>query len=281
MPDKPEATSPGETTEKMKIHPTATVDSGAEIGRNVEIGPQAYIGPNVVVGDDCIIGHGCHLAGHTTLGRNNHLGPHVVLGTAPQDLKYHGQKTELVVGDDNVFREFVTVHIGTVTGHSVTRIGNRNYFMICSHVGHDCIIEHDCILVNNVLLGGHCHIETGAKLMGGTALNPFVSVGKQSFVGGLTRVVHDVPPFLIVEGNPARVRGVNEIGLQRAGYDQEVIQELWEAYKKIYRAKQLNRARIFEQIEEEPDICPEVIYLTEFLRRSQKGPHGRFQESQR
>jgi UDP-N-acetylglucosamine acyltransferase len=265
----------------MQIHPTATVETDAEIGRNIQIGPQAYIGPDVVIGDDCIIGHGCHVAGNTTLGRNNHLGPHVVLGTAPQDLKYHGQKTELIVGDDNVFREFVTVHIGTVTGHSVTRIGNRNYFMICSHIGHDCIVEHDTILVNNVLLGGHCHIETGAKLMGGSAVNPFVTVGKQAFVGGLTRVIHDVPPFMIVEGNPARVRAVNEIGLARAGYDRTTIDALWTAYKAIFRTKVLNRARIFEQIEDSGDVTPEVIYLIESLRRTSHGAHGRYQEGLR
>ena len=263
----------------MKIHPTATIENGAKIGRNVEIGPQAYIGPEVTIGNDCIIGHGCHVTGKTVLGRNNHLAPHVVLGTAPQDLKYHGQNTELVIGDDNVFREFVTVHIGTTTGRGVTRVGNRNYFMICSHVGHDCVIEHDVILVNNVLLGGHCHVEIGAKLMGGSAFNPFVSIGKQAFVGGLTRVVHDVPPFLIVEGNPARVRAVNEIGLRRAGYDQNVIDALWDAYKAIYRTKELNRARTYEQLEDQPEVCPEVIYLIEFLRRSKQSAHGRYQES--
>jgi len=265
----------------MRIHPTATIESGAEIGRNVTIGPQAYIGAEVAVGDDCIIGHGCHLAGRTILGRNNHLAPHVVLGTAPQDLKYHGQNTELVVGDDNVFREFVTVHIGTTTGRGVTRIGNRNYFMICSHVGHDGIVEHDTLLVNNVLLGGHCHVETGAKLMGGSAVNPFVTVGKQAYVGGLSRLVHDVPPFLIVEGNPARARGVNEIGLRRAGYDEATIESLRVAYKAIYRARELNRARVYETLEQRPDVTPEVIYLVEFLRRSKQGRHGRYQESLR
>lgn len=265
----------------MKIHATATIETGAVIGRNVEIGPHAYIGPEVSVGDDCVICHGCHIAGRTVMGRNNHLAPHVVLGTAPQDLKYHGQNTELIIGDDNVFREFVTVHIGTTTGRGVTRIGNRNYFMICSHVGHDGIIEHDTILVNNVLLGGHCHIETGAKLMGGSAFNPFVTVGKQAFVGGLTRVVHDVPPFLIVDGNPARVRAVNEIGLRRAGYDQTAIDALWEAYKAIYRTKELNRSRIYEELEDKADVCPEVVYLIEFLRRSKQGAHGRYQENLR
>jgi UDP-N-acetylglucosamine acyltransferase len=262
----------------MKIHPTATVDSRSELGQNVEIGPQACIGPQVKIGDDCVIAHGCHLEGRVTMGKNNILGPYVVLGTPPQDLKYHGQPTELVIGDDNVFREFVTVNIGTVTGDSVTRIGSRNYLMIFSHVGHDCVVEDETILVNSVLLGGHCHIETGAKLMGAVAVNPFVTVGRQAYVGGLSRIVQDVPPFMIVEGNPARSRGVNEIGLQRAGYEQKVIDELWEAYKSIYRTRELNRTKIYDQIERNPNASPETLYLVQFLRRSQRGIHGRHRE---
>jgi UDP-N-acetylglucosamine acyltransferase len=265
----------------MKIHPTAHVEPEAEVGTNVEVGPNAYIGHHVTVGEDCIIGHGCHLEGRVTMGSNNLLGPHVVLGTAPQDLKYHGQPTELIIGDDNVFREFVTVNIGTATGSGVTRIGNRNYLMIFSHVGHDCEIEDDTILVNAVLLGGHCHVESGAKLMGGAAVNPFVSIGTQAYVGGLTRIVQDVPPYMIVEGNPSRVRGVNEIGLQRAGYDQEVIDELWDAYKAIYRTRELNRAPIYDMIENKPGASEEARYLVQFLRRSQKGVHGRYRQALR
>jgi len=260
----------------MKIHPTAHVDASAQIGENVEIGPNVYVGPEVTVGDECTIGHGCHIEGHTTLGKNNILSPHVVLGTAPQDLKYHGQKTELTIGDDNVFREFATVNIGTVTGSGVTKIGNRNYFMICSHVGHDCELEDDVLLVNAVLLGGHCKVEAGAKLMGGAAVNPFVTIGTYAYVGGLSRIVQDVPPFMIVEGNPARVRGVNEIGLQRAGYEQDVIDELQEAYKAIYRTRELNRAPIYDMIENQANSSPEAVYLVQFLRRSQRGVHGRY-----
>jgi UDP-N-acetylglucosamine acyltransferase len=265
----------------MSTHPTAHVESGAEIGRDAQIGANAYVGPHVKIGDECTIGHGCHIEGHTTLGRNNMLAPYVVLGTPPQDLKYHGQQTELIIGDDNVFREFVTVNIGTVTGNGVTSIGSRNYLMICSHVGHDCCVEDDVILVNAVLLGGHCHVESGAKLMGGAALNPFVTVGTQAYVGGLTRIVQDVPPFMIVEGNPARVRGVNEIGLQRAGFERAVIAELWDAYKAIYRTRELNRAPIYDMIEARPDVSAEAVQLVQFLRRAQKGTHGRYLESLR
>jgi UDP-N-acetylglucosamine acyltransferase len=265
----------------MKIHPSAVVEEGAELGSGVEVGPGAYVGPRVAVGDDCTIGHSCHIEGHVTLGRNNILYPGAVLGTAPQDLKYHGQDTELVVGDDNVFREFSTVNIGTVTGNGVTRIGSRNYLMMFSHVGHDCVVEDETILVNGVLLGGHCCVETGAKLMGGTAINPFVTVGQQAYVGGLSRIVHDVPPFMIVEGNPARVRGVNEIGLQRAGYEQAIIEQLWEAYKAIYRTRELNRSPIYDMLTDRTDCTEETRFLVDFLRRSQKGVHGRYRQSLR
>ncbi|MHC4479873.1 MAG: acyl-ACP--UDP-N-acetylglucosamine O-acyltransferase [Planctomycetota bacterium] len=265
----------------MAIHPTAIVEGGAQIGGKVEIGPQAYVGPLVSIGDACVIGHGCHIEGRVTMGSNNLLSPYVALGTPPQDMKYHGQETELIIGADNVFREFVTVNIGTVTGRGATRIGNRNYLMICSHVAHDCVLEDDIILVNAVLLGGHCHVESGAQITGGTAVNPFVTIGKRAYVGGLSRIVQDVPPFLKVEGNPARVRGVNEIGLQRSGYEQAAIDQLWEAYKAIFRTRELNRSPIYDKIEDDPDALPETLNLVRFLRRSRQGTHGRYLESQR
>ena len=264
-----------------KIHPAADIDPKAELGNNVEVGPYASIGPDVVVGDDCVIGHGCHIEGKTTLGSNNRLSPYVCLGTPPQDLKWQGEQTELVIGNDNVFREFVTINIGTPTGMGVTRIGNRNFLMIYSHVGHDCDLEDDTILVNAVLLGGHCKVESGAKLMGAAAVNPFVTVGKMSYVGGLTRTIHDVPPFMIVEGNPVRVRRVNDVGLERAGYAPEAVEKLHEAFRKIYRTKELNRLKVFEEIEADPGATEEVRYLVTFLRRALKGRHGRYRESLR
>lgn len=265
----------------MKIHPAAQIDPTAELGENIEIGPGVYIGPDVVIGDNCVIRHGSHIEGGTRLGENNILYPYVVLGTPPQDLKYHGEKTELHMGDDNVLREFVTVNVGTPTGAGVTRIGNRNYFMIYSHVGHDCEIGDDTMLVNAVLLGGHCKLESGAKVMGGAALNPFVTVGKLAYVGGLSRIAQDVPPFMIVEGNPAKVRRVNDVGLERAGYGQEQIEELRQVFIKIYRTKELNRLKAFAEIEESGNASDDVQYLVRFLQRSLKGRHGRYRERPR
>jgi len=269
----------------MKIHPAACVEPGAEIGEDVEVGPGAYVGAQVTIGDKCVIAHGCHIDGCTRLGQNNILypynilHPYAVLGTPPQDLKYHDEPTELIVGDDNVFREFVTVNIGTPTGAGVTRIGSRNYFMIFSHVANDCEVDDNVLMVNGVLLGGHCKVESGAKLMGAAAVNPFVTVGREAYVGGLSRIIRDVPPFMIVEGNPAKVRRVNDVGLLRDGYSQETIDKLHDAYKRIYRTKQLNRMKVFAEIEAGADVCEQVAYLVSFLKRSLEGKHGRYRES--
>ena len=265
----------------MKMHATAIVEDGARLGEGVEVGPYAYIGPHAIIGEGCTIGHGCHIEGRVTLGKNNILGPYVVLGTAPQDLKYHGQLTELIIGDDNVLREYVSINTGTATGSGVTRVGNRNYLMIGSHVGHDCELEDETILVNHVLLGGHCRVECGAKLMGNVCVQPFASIGTQTYVGGLSRIIQDAPPFMIVEGNPARVRGVNKVGLLRAGYEQEIVDELWEAYKAIYRARELNRAPVYDMLKRKPGVHAETVRLVEFLERRQRGVHGRYRESLR
>ena len=265
----------------MTIDPTAHVAPSAQLGENVEIGPGASVGPKAIIGDNCRVDKGAIVTGCTTLGPGNILYPYAVLGTPPQDLKHHGEDTRLEIGDDNVFREFVSVNTGTITGSGKTQIGSRNYLMIGSHVGHDCILEDDTILVNAVLLGGHCRVESGAQLTGAVAVNPFVTIGSLAYVGGLSRIVQDVPPYMIVEGNPAKVRAVNEIGLERAGYSRESIARLWGIYKRIYRAKKLNRTKIFDQIEALDDPGEEVLYLVRFLRRSLQGQHGRFRESLR
>ncbi len=263
----------------MNIHPSAILEPGAELGENVDVAAYAYIGENVRLGRNCSVGHGCYITGHVEAGENNIFYPYCAIGTAPQDLKYHGEGTPLTMGNDNVFREYVTVNRGTRTGRGLTSIGDRNIFMISSHLGHDCEVEDDVILINSVLVGGHCRLESGCKLMGGAAVNPFVSVGKLSFVGGLSRITKDVPPFMIVEGNPAKVRGVNEIGLARAGYEKEVVKKLDAAYRRIYRTKKLNRSEIFEELYNDSEVSDEAVYLVNFLRRSLKGRHGRYLES--
>ncbi len=265
----------------MNIHPSAIVAPGAELGEGVEVEQFAYVGPEVKLGRNCRVGHGCYITGRTEIGDNNIFYPYSVIGTAPQDIKYHGENTLLSIGNDNVFREHVTVNRGTVTGLGHTVIGNRNLFMISSHLGHDCVVEDDVILINSVLIGGHCCIESGSKMMGGVAVNPFVTVGKLSFIGGLTRIIQDVPPFMIIEGNPAKVRRVNEVGLKRAGYAPEVVKKLDEAFRRIYRTKKLNRKAIFKELNSDREISQEALYLVGFLERSLQGKHGRYLESQR
>jgi UDP-N-acetylglucosamine acyltransferase len=265
----------------MKAHPSACVDPAARIAEDVQIGPQVYIGPLVQIGEGCRIGQGCHLTGRTTLGRGNILGPYVVLGTPPQDLKYHDEPSTLVIGDENVFREFFTANIGTVTGRGETTIGNRNMFMIFTHVAHDCVIEDEVIIVNGALMGGHCKIETGAKIMGMVGITPFTTIGKMAYVTGGSGLRQDAPPFMVCEGRPARVRGVNEVGLRRAGCPEEVIQDLDRAYRKVFRYTGATRVRVFDEIEADGSVSDETRYLVAFLRHSLEGRHGRYLESLR
>lgn len=265
----------------MKIDPTAIIDPSARLGRDVVVGPFATIGPHVVVGDECSIGQGAIVAGHTQLGARNQVFPCVALGTAPQDLKYHGEETRLVIGDENVFREFTTVNIGTVTGHGVTTIGSNCFIMACAHIAHDCTLEDQVILANSVLLGGHVSVQRDAKLMGNASVNPFATIGRLAYVGGLTRIVQDVPPFTIVEGHPAKVRNINVIGCERAGIAEATVSALKDGYKKIFRAKELNRTKILDEVINAPDVCPEVAELATFMKRSLTGKSGRYLESLR
>ena len=202
----------------MKIHSTAIIHPKAEIGKNVEIGPLSVIDKNVRIGDGNIIKNNVTITGNTTLAGNNVIFPNAIVGSEPQDLKYYGEQTKLIIGSNNVIRECVTINTGTEVGGGETLIGNNNLFMSCSHIAHDCIIEDNVLIANGVLLGGHIKIERYAKLMGLAGIHPFVTIGQHSYVGGLTRIVQDVPPYMIVEGNPANGRKVNTIVLERAGF---------------------------------------------------------------
>lgn len=264
----------------MAIHQTAQVHPGAKLGKDVEIGPNSVIGERVEIGDGTRIGPNCIVAGRATLGRNNNLVANVVMGTPPQDLSYRGEDTRLVVGDDNTFREFVSVNLGTAKGDGVTTIGSRCLFMACSHVAHDYIIGDNVIMVNNALLGGHCKVESRAIINGAAAVTQFTTIGTVAYVGGLTRIVQDVPPFMITEGHPAKVRGVNVIGMKRNGYSDESINAIKEAHRLLFRSRTpLNKA--FEELEAAYAAVPEVKYLLQFLRDKQKGKNGRAREALR
>ena len=264
----------------MAISKMAVVHKKAELAEDVEVGPFCYVGPDVVIGAGTVLHPGATIVGHTRLGKRNVVHPNACIGTPPQDLSYRDEPTEVVIGDDNVFRECVTIHRGTTKENRVTRIGNRCFFMACSHVGHDCHIGDNVIFGNNVLVGGHVHAESGVNVNGGAAIHPFTTLGRLAYVGGLTRVVQDVPPFMIVEGHPSRVRGINAVGMRRANIPEEVAEAMGKAYRRIYRRGR-PRAAVLEELESEKAWPEEVRYLCAHLRNTAAGKHGRYRESLR
>jgi UDP-N-acetylglucosamine acyltransferase len=265
----------------MKIHSAAIIHPKAEIGKDVEIGSFSVIGEHVKIDNGSVIFNNVTITGNTTIANNNVIFPNAVIGSEPQDLKYRGGQTRLIIGSNNVIRECVTINTGTEKGGGETLIGDNNYFMACSHIAHDCVIEDNVLVANGVLLGGHVKIEKYAKLMGLAGIQPFVTIGQYSYVGGLTRIVQDVPPYMIVEGNPAKVRQVNAIGLERAGFSQEKINAIKEAFRQLFRSETLNRSQILSEFENQGNLLPEVKVLTDFFRNVDKGKSGRYRESLR
>ena len=273
----------------MSIHLTAIVDSRAEVGREVDIGAYSVVGPHVVLHDGCRLHHHVTIEGYTTLGEGCEAYPQAVLGTPPQDIKYSGERTTLEIGKHNIFREMVTVHPGTGNGGGVTRIGDRNLFLIGVHVAHDCDIGSRCIFANYVQFAGHVHVEDHVNMGGHSAVHHFVTIGKHAFIGGMTRVSADVPPFMVVvaaRGTRSEVRMVNGVGLQRSGYSDKDINALKNAYRELFsRRARTSGTAIRDRVKallETPDQNPHVRYLGEFLMRSfAHGRHGRYLESLR
>ena len=263
-----------------QIHPMALVENGATLAADVVVGPFAYVGPHVTLGPGCHVHHHASLEGHVVTGCNNEFFPHCGIGCVSQDLKYRGGDCRIIIGDNNRFRENVTVHIGTESGGGVTRIGNNNLLMVGAHVAHDCNIGNGCILANNVLLAGHIVLEDGCVLSGAVAVHHFVTVGQYSFIGGISAVVHDVPPFMMVNGQPAEVRGMNRVGLRRKGYDEEQIERLKMAWRMLYKES----SPVAVQSQKLSAMYPnadEIRLLLNFIRRSGEGKFGRYRESLR
>ena len=201
---------------KLKIHPSASVHPNAQLNEGVIVGQGAIIGPEVIIGPGTSVGPNSVIDGKTTLGKNNKIFPNVFLGLEPQDLKYKGANTELIIGDDNTFRECVTINKATYEGEK-TIIGNNNLMMAYSHIGHNCEIGNNVILSNSVQVAGHVIIEDYAIVGGCLGIHQFVQIGYLSMIGGMTRVIRDVPPFCLAEGNPGRIRGLNKVGIKRSG----------------------------------------------------------------
>jgi UDP-N-acetylglucosamine acyltransferase len=262
-----------------KIHATAVISPGAELGKNVVVGPYSVIGAEVRIGDDTMIGPQVVIDGVTSIGSQNHIIGQANIGGAPQDISYGDEPTCLEIGDGNKIREFVTINRGTLKGGGLTRIGSGCLFMACSHVAHDCVIEDGVMLGNNVLLAGHVRVGANAIVNGAAAAHQFVTIGRNAYVGGLTRVIQDVPPFMILEGHPARVRKVNVIGLERAGFASEDVQELRLAFRRLYRSGD-PRHRILDELEGSTP-GPLVQELVRSLRETELGDKGRYRETLR
>jgi len=253
----------------LKIHPTAIVDPKARLGVGVCIGPYSIIDPHVTLGDGTFIGAHCVVTGHTTMGKRNRVFDGAVVGSEPQDVKFHGEETFLEIGDENIIREYVTINPGTGEG-SKTVIGNDNWLMIQAHVGHNCVIHDHVKLANGVMLGGHAIIEDNATVGGGTPVHQFVRVGKFAMVGGGFRIVQDVVPFMMAGDEPLRIYGVNQVGLERSNFSKETIDHLKKAYKIIFRNHLTTKEAVQALATELPSL-DEIKHLIDFLNTSGRG----------
>ena len=257
-----------------RIHPTALVDARAALDDDVEVGAYAIVGPQVRIGAGTSIGAHAVIGGRTTIGRANRIYSHVALGGPPQDKKYAGEDTELLIGDGNTIREFCTFNTGTVQGGGATRIGADNWVMAYAHVAHDCRLGDHCIVANAVTLAGHVEVGDWVILGGLTAVHQFVRIGNHAMSGGGTILLQDLPPFVICNGNPASAHGLNTEGLKRRGFDAEAIAALRRAYKTIYK-EGLTAAAACERIDElaaaTPASAADLRALAQFVRESQRG----------
>ena len=222
------------------IHKTAIIDSKAKISSNAKIGPYSIIGPHVEIDDDVVIQSHVNITGHTIIGKNNNIYPMASIGSDPQDLKYKGEKTSLIIGYNNTIREHVTINTGTIQGGGVTKVGNNNLIMIGGHIAHDCIIGNNIVMANNSAVAGHGEVEDFVIIGAKCGVQQFTRIGKMAMIGGMTGVLHDVIPYGLSTGNRNSLKGLNLIGLRRAKFDNKEILGLSEVYKKIFATNNLN-----------------------------------------
>jgi len=266
----PQNLGPGGMSLTTLIHPTAVIHSGANLHPTVKVGPYAVIGEHVTIGPGTDIGAHVVIDGHTTIGSDNRIFPGAAIGLESQDLKYDGSMSRVVIGNNNLIREYVTINRATNAG-AATILGDNNLLMAYSHVAHNCVVEDNVIIANSVALAGHVCIESGARISGIVGVHQFVRVGRLAMIGGLSRIVRDVPPFTLVNGNPATVRGLNQVGLQRAGLtedrDGQSYRELKQAYRLVYRSDE----RITDAISklEQYERNELVTHFCHFVKASQ------------
>lgn len=252
-----------------RIHPSAVVDPGAELGLDVVVEPFAIVGAGVRVGAGATVGARATLLGPATIGAGCSIGVGAVIGTEPQDAKFRGERTTVEIGDDTTIREYVTVNRGT-TASGVTSIGRRCFLMAYAHVAHDCHLGDNVVLANSVQLGGHVEIDDHAHVGGATAVHQFTRIGRRAFVGGGSRVTQDVPPFSRGAGNPMRLLGINAVGLQRGGVPPDVRAALHRAFRLVFNSKR-SRQEAVEQVRAESGHVAEVAHVLEFLSTSERG----------
>ena len=256
------------------IHPTAIVDPRAEIDATASIGPYSVIGAHVVIGAGTTVGPHCVIDGRTTLGRDNHIFQFNSIGAIPQDKKYAGEPTELVIGDRNTIREFCTLNLGVPQAGGITTVGNDNWIMAYTHIAHDCHVGNHTTLANNTTLAGHVHLGDWVTVGGLTGIHQFVKIGAHAMVGFASAVAQDVPPFMLVDGNPLAVRGYNVVGLRRRGFSAERLGAVKQMHKMLYRqglTLEAARAAIADLLQSVPEAAGDVAMMEQFLADATRG----------
>jgi UDP-N-acetylglucosamine acyltransferase len=257
-----------------QIHATAIVDPKAQLDGSVSVGPYTVIGPHVKIGAGTSVGPHCVIEGHTTIGRDNRIFQFGSIGAANQDKKYHGEPTELVIGDRNTIREFVTLHVGTVQDKAVTRIGDDNWIMAYTHIAHDCVVRNHTTLANNTTLAGHVELGDWVTIGGLTGIHQFVKIGAHAMVGFQSAVSQDVPPFMLVDGNPLAVRGINVVGLRRRDFSAARIAAIKQMHRLLYRDGRTfedARASIAGLAASAPEAADDVALMAGFLAAATRG----------
>lgn len=253
-----------------RIHPSAVVDPAARLGEGTVVEAFCVIGPGVTMGPGCVVGPHAVIEGPAALGARNRIFPFASIGMAPQDLKFRGEPTSVEIGDDNTFREGVTVHRGTMGGGGVTRIGSGNLLMVGTHVAHDCRVGSRIIFANAATLAGHVTVEDGATVGAFSGVHQFCRIGRDAYIGGCSVVTQDALPYVLTVGNRARSYGINVIGLERKSFPAGTIAALKRAYRTLFRMR-LALDEAGRRVEEEQGEVPEVRVLLEFIRGSQRG----------
>jgi len=257
----------------MAIHETAVVDAAAQLDSSVEVGPYAVIGADVKIDADTVVQAHAVVNGPSTIGKRNLIGSFATVGGAPQDTSYKGEPTELIVGDDNQIREYASIHRGTPSGAGKTVIGSNCLLMAYIHIAHDCQIGDHVIMANVATLAGHVHVGERAAIGGLVAVHQFCRIGALSYIGGVSGLGHDVPPYVIVAGirDQTRVSGINKVGLRRNGFSREVIHNLDAIFRIIYRSPNLLLKDALETARKEYPDCPEVQHMVDFFESSKRG----------